>query len=163
MENCRLLLKPLRIGSPANCKLEVLVFTNYTSHGSEIRRARAPVRFAGLKSSLNTASALIINNGAADALSRFSSEEPGQGGRSSKSRILQSFVGLRQHFGYLFFNPSAPSFYLRNARPPSATLVLEIRSGRRRPSPGSGRRCLMAGRMSRELCITKACPTFLKS
>ena len=39
------ILKPLRIGSPANYKLEVLVFTDYTSDGLEIRKARAPVRF----------------------------------------------------------------------------------------------------------------------
>ena len=31
------------------------------------------------------------------------------------------------------------------------------------PAPGSGRRCLMVKRMSRKLCIIKACPTFLKS
>ena len=40
-------------------------------------------------------------------------------------------------------NPSAPNFDLRNARPPSGISILEMRSGRRRSSPGSGRKCLM--------------------
>ena len=95
------------------------------------------VRFAGLQSSLDFRFDYRQDktNEAADALSRFSSEEPGQGGRSSKSRILQSFVGLRQHLGYLFFNPSAPNSYLRNARPPFVISILEMRSGRKRPSP----------------------------
>ena len=73
-------------------------------------------------------------NGAADALSRFSPV----GGRSSS----------REHSNPSTDGPSAPSFCLRNARPPSATSVLEMRSGRRRPSE---RKCLMAGGMSRQL------------
>ena len=60
-----------QFGGPTYCKYKVLVLIDYTSDDSEIRRARAPVRFAGLKSSLDTAFALIINNGEADALSRF--------------------------------------------------------------------------------------------
>ena len=35
----------------------------------------------------------------------------------------------------LLWAPIAPSSYLQNARPPFATSVLEIRSGRKRPSP----------------------------
>ena len=72
-------------------------------------------------------------NGAADALSRSSSS--------------LSLTPLHQ---VLICDSSTPSSYLRNARPPSATSILEMRAGRRRPSPGLGRRCLMAGRMSRE-------------
>ena len=49
----------------------------------------------------------------------------------------------------------------RCVRLPSAQ-ILEMRSGRKRPKPRSRRRCLMAKRMSRELCIIKACLTFLK-
>ena len=46
-------------------------------------------------------------------------------------------------------------------RPSSATSILEIRSGRRRPSPGLGRRCLMGWKNVEG--IRKACLTFLKS
>ena len=52
---------------------------------------------------------------------------------------------------------------LQNARSPFVTSILEMRSGRKRPSKGSGQRCLTARRISRELCITKACLTFLRS
>lgn len=41
--------------------------------------------------------------------------------------------------------------------------VLEICSWRRHSSLRSRRRCLIAGRMSKKLCITKAYPTFLRS
>ena len=61
MEDYWPLLKFLRIGGPTNCKRKVLIVTNYTSDDSEIRRARTPVRFARLQSSLNTTSASIIN------------------------------------------------------------------------------------------------------
>ena len=37
-----------------------------------------------------------------------------------------------------------------------------MRSVRKCPSIGSGRRCLMARTMLKKLCITKAYPTFLK-
>ena len=60
MENCWL-LKPLRIGSPTKCKLEVLVLTDHTSDDLEIRKARASVRFTGLKSSLDTTFASIVD------------------------------------------------------------------------------------------------------
>ena len=68
-------------------------------------------------------------NGTADALSRFSLVE-----RRSTSR---------EYSNPSTNGPFAPSFYLQNSRPPSATLILEIRSRRRRPSPGLGRKCLM--------------------
>ena len=55
------LLKSLRIGGPTNCKRKVFVVTNYTSDDLEIRRARTPVRFAGLQSFLNITSTSIIN------------------------------------------------------------------------------------------------------
>ena len=80
-------------------------------------------------------------NGAADALSRFFPEKP----RSSLSREHSSLSPA------VINSPFASSFYQENARLPSATLVLEMRSGRRRPSPESGRRCLMAERMLGEL------------
>ena len=38
---------------------------------------------------------------------------------------------------------------LQNACPPSVQ-ILQMRFGKRRPSPKSGRRCLMAGKVSRE-------------
>ena len=60
MENCQLLLKPLRIGSLANGKLKVLVFTNHAFGGLEIQKARASVRFVELENSFDTASTLII-------------------------------------------------------------------------------------------------------
>ena len=87
MENYRSLLKPLRIGNPANCKHEALVLTDYTSDGLEIRKARALVRFAGLKSSLNTTFESIIVNGAIDALPRFSPEEPGRSSSREHSSL----------------------------------------------------------------------------
>ena len=80
-------------------------------------------------------------NGAADALSRFSPKKP----RSSLSREHSSLSLAVTN------SPFASSFYQENAHPPSATSVLEMRSGRKRPSPESGQRCLMAGRMLGEL------------
>ena len=54
---------------------------------------------------------------------------------------------------------SAPNSYLRNARPPFAILILEMRFGKRRPSPRSGWKYLMTGRMLRELHHDKSAPT----
>ena len=85
------------------------------SDGSEIQRTRASVRFAEPRSSLDTTFGL----------------------RRSLWCFVTFFLrGVR-------LNPSALSFYLRNTRPPSATSILEMRSGRRRASPRSGRRCSM--------------------
>ena len=104
---------------------------------------------------------------------------------------LQSLLVNANVLGlYLFFelNPSVPSSYLRSTRLPSAISalgctpntptsrrlenslrtsslrsILETRFGRRRLSLGSKQRCLMAERMLRELCFTKAYPMFLRS
>ena len=73
-----------------------------------------------------------------------------------KSRTLKSITSYNQHF-------FCTKVCLQNARPPFICSILEMYSRRRRPSPGSEQRCLIARRMSRELCITKACSTFLKS
>ena len=51
---------------PINCKHKVFVRTNYISDSLEIRKAQDLIRFAELRSSLDTASALIIIKGAAD-------------------------------------------------------------------------------------------------
>ena len=70
---------------------------------------------------------------------------------------LQSSLANINVLGFYFFfepNPSTPSFYLRSARlspatttlgctPSTSASILEMRSGRRRPSPGSGWKCLM--------------------
>ena len=102
-EDYRPWLKPLRIGGPTNCKRKALVLTNYTSDGSEIQKARTPVRFAGLKSSLDTTFGSIINQ-----------------------EVLAS-----QRLWHFFFepDPSAPSFFLRSARLPSVTSALGCTPG----------------------------------
>ena len=52
--------------------------------------------------------------------------------RAENNQILYQLNGI-----------SAPSSYLRNTRPPSATSILKMRSGRRRLNPGSGQKCLI--------------------
>ena len=51
--------------------------------------------------------------------------------------------------------PSTQSSYLRNARPPFVTSILEMHFGRRRPKPRLGQRCSMAEKMLRKLYIIK--------
>ena len=60
------------------------------------------------------------------------------------------------HFGHLLFelNPATPNSYRRCACLLSAQIP-EMRPGKRRPSPRSRRRCLIARRISKELCIIK--------
>ena len=137
------ILKPLRIGSPANCKHKALVLTDYTSNGSEIQRAQALVRGAR---------------------------------KIFESRTLESFTSCNQR-------SLCTKVCLQNVRPslcnfssgihprhfdlrtccaclPSTTSILEMRSGRKNPSPGSGRRCLMGWEDIKG--ISKAYPTFLR-
>ena len=61
IKNYRPLLNLLRFRSSTNCKLKVLIVTNYISDGLEIQKTRASVRFAGLKSFFNTIFALIFD------------------------------------------------------------------------------------------------------
>ena len=103
-------------------------------------------------------------NEAVDTLSRFSSEKP----RKSSSR---EHLNLSP---FITNGPSTPKFVwkthvfppllqlwdilralrhhddstTRCARPPSISLILDMRSKRKRLSPGSERECLMTGRMS---------------
>ena len=82
-------------------------------------------------------------------------------------RLQSSLANINISGFYLFFKPnsSTPSFYLRSARLSPATItlgctpstsasILEIRSGRGRPSPGSRWKCLMGWEDVEE--ITKA-------
>ena len=46
---------------PYNCKLEILIFINYTSNNLEIQKTQAPVRFARFNNSFNTTFVLIID------------------------------------------------------------------------------------------------------
>ena len=62
-------------------------------------------------------------NGTADALSRLSPV----GGRSSSQEHSNPSLAVTN-------SPSTSSFCLQNVRPPSATSILEMRSGKRRPS-----------------------------
>ena len=120
-------LKPLRIGGLTNCK-----------HKSSRPHQLGLRRFRNMKSSSSrqVCGAQELSqyhfcfdyrqskaSGAADALSRASSEEP------DLTLPHQVFICGIPVLSWLH------QFW----------------------------RCLMAGRMSRELCITKACPTFLRS
>ena len=101
---------------------------------SEIQKVWASVRFAELMSYLNITFRLSINQ-AVLAIPRL----------------------------WYFFIEFLCAKLLSVRRTSSLCSILEMRPGRKRLSPRSRKRCLMAKRMSRELCIIKACLTFLKS
>ena len=79
-------------------------------------------------------------NGAVDTLSRFSPEEPERSLSQKHPSLLPAVTN----------GPSAPSFCLQDARFSPVTSILEIRSERRRSSPISGWKRLMAEKMSRK-------------
>ena len=162
MEDYRPWLKPLKIGGPTNCRHKVFVPTNYASDSSGIQRARASVSFAGLKNSLNIAAALIIGKTKLMELPMlmlmlchvFPQKRQGKE-EDLQAQNIQTLCQLRQHLGHLFLesNLSTPSFYLRSVRLPSAPSIWEMHSKRKHPSQKSGRKCLMAKRVS----WTKSC------
>ena len=93
---------------------------------------------------------------ASDSLEIQEAQAPVKGAKKIlEPRILESFTSSNQR-------SLCTKVCLQNARPPF-TQILEMRSGRRRPSLGLGQGCLIAGKMLKKLCITKAYPMFLKS
>ena len=66
--------------------------------------------------------------------------------------LLQSLLANANVLGVYY-----TKFLFTNTRPLFATSVLEMCSGKKRPSPESGRRCLMTERMLRELSRPVLC------